>query len=93
MRHPNITQLMGVSIGQEEICIVTEFIARGSLFRLLHMQNVQIEEEHIRKFAQDCCTYPLESVPIPWVWMHAWHMGWDGMGWDGMGWDGMGWDG
>eukprot|EP01127_Copromyxa_protea_P019929 TRINITY_DN6566_c0_g1_i1.p1 TRINITY_DN6566_c0_g1~~TRINITY_DN6566_c0_g1_i1.p1 ORF type:complete len:780 (+),score=135.33 TRINITY_DN6566_c0_g1_i1:51-2390(+) len=55
MRHPNITQLMGVAIDQEEICIVTEFIARGSLFRILHLKNVRIEFEHIRKFALDCC--------------------------------------
>lgn len=57
MRHPNITQLMGVAINADEICIVTEFIARGSLFRILHLPHVTIESEHVRKFALDCCVY------------------------------------
>jgi len=55
MRHPNITQLMGVSVEDDEICIVTEFISRGSLYRILHLPNLQLEFDHVRKFALDCC--------------------------------------
>ncbi|VAI61240.1 unnamed protein product [Triticum turgidum subsp. durum] len=35
LRHPNIILFMGAVASQERLCIVTEFLPRGSLFRLL----------------------------------------------------------
>jgi len=57
LRHPNITQLMGMCVHLPDVCIVTEFISRGSLFALLHLPEGRIvfEPEHIRKFALDTC--------------------------------------
>lgn len=74
MRHPNITQLMGVAIDANEICIVTEFINRGSLFRILHLPNVQIEHEHVRKFALDCCTFLASYSALTVFQVKAWHI-------------------
>ncbi|CAM0876337.1 unnamed protein product [Alopecurus aequalis] len=35
LRHPNIVLFMGAVASQQRLCIVTEFLPRGSLFRLL----------------------------------------------------------
>ncbi|XBI31080.1 hypothetical protein VPH35_054699 [Triticum aestivum] len=35
LRHPNIILFMGAVVSQQPLCIVTEFLPRGSLFRLL----------------------------------------------------------
>uniref|UniRef100_A0A453GAA2 Serine/threonine-protein kinase CTR1 n=2 Tax=Aegilops tauschii subsp. strangulata TaxID=200361 RepID=A0A453GAA2_AEGTS len=35
LRHPNIILFMGAVLSQQRLCIVTEFLPRGSLFRLL----------------------------------------------------------
>ena len=36
LRHPNIVLFMGAVANGEQLCIVTEFAARGSLYRVLH---------------------------------------------------------
>lgn len=55
LRHPNITQLMGVCIRHPDICIITEFISRGNLYRVLHLPNIVIALEHLRGFALGVC--------------------------------------
>ncbi|KAE8800457.1 putative serine/threonine-protein kinase [Hordeum vulgare] len=35
LRHPNVILFMGAVLSQQRLCIVTEFLPRGSLFRLL----------------------------------------------------------
>ena len=36
LRHPNIVLFMGAVIQPTQLAIVSEFVPRGSLFRLLH---------------------------------------------------------
>jgi serine/threonine protein kinase len=39
LRHPCLTLFMGVSLEHPHLCIVTEFVVRGSLFDILHDEN------------------------------------------------------
>lgn len=48
LRHPNIVQFMGVCLEKPDLCIITEFLERGSLFDILVDPSYLIEEEHIR---------------------------------------------
>jgi len=36
LRHPCLTLFMGVSLEHPHLCILTEFVARGSLFDIIH---------------------------------------------------------
>ncbi len=36
LKHPNVVLFMGACTQPPHLCIVTQFVARGSLFRLLH---------------------------------------------------------
>lgn len=36
MKHPNVVLFMGACTQPPNLCIVTQFVPRGSLFRLLH---------------------------------------------------------
>lgn len=48
---------MGLCLNDPDICIITEFISRGSLYTILHADPpVTFEAEHIRKLALDTCT-------------------------------------
>lgn len=49
LRHPNIVQFMGVCLEKPDLCIITEFLERGSLFDILVDPSYLIEEEHIRE--------------------------------------------
>ena len=55
LRHPNIVCFMGVCLAQQELCIVMEYMKRGSLKEILQNKNVMIETEHVRRMAQDVC--------------------------------------
>jgi len=55
LRHPNITQLMGLCLHEPDAYIITEFISLGSLFHIIHTPEVVFEPEHVRKFALDTC--------------------------------------
>lgn len=41
LRHPNIVQFMGACTQPSSLCIVSEFMAKGSLFKILHSNNEQ----------------------------------------------------
>ncbi|CAA3017809.1 Tyrosine kinase [Olea europaea subsp. europaea] len=43
LRHPNILLFMGAVTSPQRICIVTEFLPRGSLFRLLQRNTSKID--------------------------------------------------
>ncbi|XP_075097161.1 uncharacterized protein LOC107793547 isoform X1 [Nicotiana tabacum] len=43
LRHPNILLFMGAVTSPERLCIVTEFLRRGSLFRLLQRNSSKLE--------------------------------------------------
>ncbi|KAL0916294.1 hypothetical protein M5K25_013792 [Dendrobium thyrsiflorum] len=43
LRHPNILLFMGAILSPERLCIVTEFLPRGSLFRLLQRNATKLD--------------------------------------------------
>ncbi|XP_020682291.1 probable serine/threonine-protein kinase DDB_G0282963 isoform X2 [Dendrobium catenatum] len=43
LRHPNILLFMGAVLSPERLCIVTEFLPRGSLFRLLQRNAAKLD--------------------------------------------------
>ncbi|XP_062108799.1 uncharacterized protein LOC133819543 [Humulus lupulus] len=43
LRHPNVLLFMGAVTSPERLCIVTEFLPRGSLFRLLQRNTSKLE--------------------------------------------------
>jgi len=53
IRHPNVLVFLGVCTVKPNICIVTEIMSRGSLYDVLHDENIDIENEHLRRFAID----------------------------------------
>ncbi len=55
LRHPNVVQFMGVCTTKPDICLVTEFISRGSLYKILHSPNIDLAPEHLRRLALDTC--------------------------------------
>ncbi|KAG9451981.1 hypothetical protein H6P81_004885 [Aristolochia fimbriata] len=53
LRHPNVVLFMGAVTRPPNLSIVTEFLPRGSLYRLLHRPNCQIDEKRRIKMALD----------------------------------------
>lgn len=53
LRHPNVLQVLGVSI--DPPCIIMEYMPRGSLFQLIHNPNVSLDWPIVRKLAIEIC--------------------------------------
>ncbi|KAK1287882.1 Serine/threonine-protein kinase EDR1 [Acorus calamus] len=53
LRHPNVVLFMGAVTRPPNLSIVTEFLPRGSLFRILHRPNFQLDEKRRIKMALD----------------------------------------
>ncbi|XP_078430906.1 protein kinase superfamily protein isoform X2 [Wolffia australiana] len=53
LRHPNVVLFMGAVTRPPHLSIVTEFLPRGSLYRILHRSNSQIDERQRIKMALD----------------------------------------
>jgi tRNA A-37 threonylcarbamoyl transferase component Bud32 len=53
LRHPNVVQFLGAAMDEPDICIVTEYMSKGSLYHLLHDPKVAISWEMVRKVALD----------------------------------------
>ncbi|XP_057817166.1 serine/threonine-protein kinase EDR1 isoform X2 [Cryptomeria japonica] len=53
LRHPNVVLFMGAVTRPPNLSIVTEFLPRGSLYRLIHRPNIQIEEKRRIRMALD----------------------------------------
>ncbi|XP_023515854.1 serine/threonine-protein kinase EDR1-like [Cucurbita pepo subsp. pepo] len=53
LRHPNIVLFMGAVTRPPNLSIVTEFLPRGSLYRIIHRPNCQIDESRRIKMALD----------------------------------------
>ncbi|XP_020114576.1 serine/threonine-protein kinase EDR1-like isoform X1 [Ananas comosus] len=53
LRHPNVVLLMGAVTRVPNLAIVTEFLPRGSLFRLIHRPNNQLDERRRLRMALD----------------------------------------
>ncbi|PKU80100.1 serine/threonine-protein kinase EDR1-like [Dendrobium catenatum] len=53
LRHPNVVLFMGAVTRPPNLSIVSEFLPRGSLYRILHRPNCQIDEKRRIKMALD----------------------------------------
>ncbi|XP_074582288.1 putative serine/threonine-protein kinase SIS8 [Curcuma longa] len=53
LRHPNVVLFMGAVTCVPNLSIVTEFLHRGSLFRLIHRPNNQLDERRRLRMALD----------------------------------------
>ncbi|PON49795.1 Mitogen-activated protein kinase kinase kinase [Trema orientale] len=53
LRHPNVVLFMGAVTRTPNLSIVTEFLPRGSLYRLLHRPNNQLDERRRLRMALD----------------------------------------
>ncbi|KAL5712587.1 Serine/threonine-protein kinase edr1 [Ranunculus cassubicifolius] len=53
LRHPNVVLFVGAVTRPPNLSIVTEFLPRGSLYRILHRPNCQIDEKRRIKMALD----------------------------------------
>lgn len=53
LRHPNIVLFMGAVMTPSQLAIVTQFIPRGSLFRLVHRSKVALDPRRRLAMALD----------------------------------------
>ncbi|KAJ8555531.1 hypothetical protein K7X08_013027 [Anisodus acutangulus] len=53
LRHPNVVLFMGAVTRPPNLSILTEFLPRGSLYKLLHRPNIQIDENKRMRMALD----------------------------------------
>uniref|UniRef100_A0A0E0CVH2 non-specific serine/threonine protein kinase n=1 Tax=Oryza meridionalis TaxID=40149 RepID=A0A0E0CVH2_9ORYZ len=53
LRHPNIVLFMGAVTRPPNLSIVSEYLPRGSLYKILHRPNCQIDEKRRIKMALD----------------------------------------
>ncbi|XP_020571165.1 serine/threonine-protein kinase EDR1-like [Phalaenopsis equestris] len=53
LRHPNIVLFLGAVARPPNLSIVSEFLPRGSLYKILHRPNCQIDEQRRIKMALD----------------------------------------
>ncbi|XP_048137435.1 serine/threonine-protein kinase EDR1 [Rhodamnia argentea] len=53
LRHPNVVLFMGAVTRPPHLSIITEFLPRGSLYRIIHRPNCQIDEKRRIKMALD----------------------------------------
>ncbi|GMN46257.1 hypothetical protein TIFTF001_015449 [Ficus carica] len=67
LRHPNVVLFMGAVTRAPNLSIVTEFLPRGSLYRLLHRPNNQLDERRRLRMALDAArgmNYLHNSTPV-----------------------------
>jgi len=55
IRHPNVLTFMGVCTIPPEVCIITEYMPRGSVYILLHDTSYTLTYDRVRKMALDTC--------------------------------------
>ncbi|RWR82765.1 Protein kinase domain-containing protein [Cinnamomum micranthum f. kanehirae] len=53
LRHPNVVLFMGAVTHPPNLSILTEFLPRGSLYRLLHRPSIQLDEKRRLRMALD----------------------------------------
>ncbi|KAJ1437803.1 Serine-threonine/tyrosine-protein kinase, catalytic domain [Sesbania bispinosa] len=63
LRHPNVVLFMGAVTRPPNLSIVTEFLPRGSLYRLIHRPNNQLDERRRLRMALDAvCDFGLSRM-------------------------------
>ncbi|XLT09477.1 hypothetical protein HN51_055270 [Arachis hypogaea] len=65
LRHPNVVLFIGAVTRPPNLSIVSEFLPRGSLYRLIHRPNNQLDERRRLRMALD--TSPNHLVDKNWV--------------------------
>jgi len=55
MRHPNVVPLFGAWLNKPVLFLVTEYMARGDVYGILHNEDIVIEKKHVRAMALDTC--------------------------------------
>ncbi|KAL6079285.1 putative Serine/threonine protein kinase-transforming protein Rmil [Balamuthia mandrillaris] len=66
LSHPNIVQLYA-SFTQPEVCMVMEYMSRGSLYQILHNDELELSWDLLRQIMLDACkgmTYLHNSEPV-----------------------------
>ncbi|XLR00475.1 hypothetical protein S83_066673, partial [Arachis hypogaea] len=53
LRHPNVVLFIGAVTRPPNLSIVSEFLPRGSLYRLIHRPNNQLDERRRLRMALD----------------------------------------
>jgi len=53
LMHPNILQFMGSCHITPDICLITEYMPRGDLYKIIHDPAVRLDWELIKRFAVD----------------------------------------
>eukprot|EP00300_Choanocystis_sp_HF-7_P015860 c19203_g1_i4.p2 GENE.c19203_g1_i4~~c19203_g1_i4.p2 ORF type:complete len:208 (+),score=38.85 c19203_g1_i4:427-1050(+) len=53
LRHPNVTLFMGACLDAKGMCLITEFLDRGSLYHVLHDPAVDMDWKLLVKMAVD----------------------------------------
>ncbi|CAI9769151.1 unnamed protein product [Fraxinus pennsylvanica] len=53
LRHPNVVLFMGAVTTPQNLSILIEFLPRGSLYKLLHRPNIQIDEKRRIRMSLD----------------------------------------
>jgi len=56
LQHPNILKFIGMCIKPPNLCLVTEFLERGSLSHILYNHDNHLNWEHKKNIAQDIAT-------------------------------------
>lgn len=51
--HPNILQFMGACLISPDICLITEYMPRGDLYKIIHDPAIVIDWNLIKRFAAD----------------------------------------
>lgn len=54
LSHPNVVQLLGVSLTPNDMYILTEFLEHGSLFDYLHIKKITLSEKTKVSSANAC---------------------------------------
>ena len=54
LHHPNIVLFLGACITKPDICLVMEYLPRGSLFQYIHDPNSEKSDLQMLGFAVDC---------------------------------------
>jgi len=53
LRHPNVLQYLGTSVEESGMCIIMEYMPRGSLYRLIHNPQIQLDLKMIKRVCVD----------------------------------------
>ena len=57
LNHPNLVELIGISVDERPFYIITEFMEKGSLFVYLRSRDRSaIQKSHQAAFAHDVCS-------------------------------------